>query len=670
MCRAPRGQGLNARVRGQEIPYHNIPGNPQIDNLDTAVQNFTDVITNAISASTSTRVINSPHLRLPENIRELIRAKNRFRKLWNNTRYQPYKREVNALIRQIRKEIEAHKNRTWKDLLLTLNPQDNSLYNLHRKITKRATVIPSLHGPGGMAYSDFEKAEAFKDTLEVTFQENVEPYSDDKIEEVENVVCNYFDNFTTLTPPLTSPIEVRSIIKRLQNRKAAGSDHIPNIALKYLTLNAITHLTKIYNQCLIKNHFPTQWKQANVVMLQKPNQDHKFSQNYRPISLLSTTAKVFERIILKRIQTHCKAIDCIPPEQCGFREGYSTLHQLIRVTNIINEGFANKFYTVGVFLDVKRAFDKMWHDGLTYKLIKLKFPGYLIKIIHNYLHNRTFRVRVNNTFSTNGLIQSGTPQGSSLSPSLYNIYTHDFPEHPSVSTCLFADDSAMLTQGTQLKYILKNMQNYLDKLQDWLTQWRIAINVDKSQAIIFRKWGVIDPPFQLTLFEDNIQWVSVVRYLGLHMDSHLTYKKHIDYLSEKFWGRIHLAISLVGRNSPLSLENKVILYKQVLRPIITYASPVWGAAAATHMKKIQVIQNKILRLITNAPWYVRNDVIHFDLHMEPISSYITKLARNVFRTIENHDNPIIRAQTMFTYPHPKLKYAYATAKWQLPLKPP
>ncbi|GFW12124.1 RNA-directed DNA polymerase from mobile element jockey [Trichonephila clavipes] len=383
-----------------------------------------------------------------------------------------------------------------------------------------------------MAYSDFEKAEAFKDTLEVTFQENVEPYCDDKIEEVENVVCNYFDNFTTLTPPLTSPIEVRGIIKRLQNRKAAGPDHIPNIALKYLTLNAITHLTKIYNQCLIKNHFPTQWKQANVVMLPKPNQDHKFSQNYRPISLLSTTAKVFERIILKRIQTHCKAIDCIPPEQCGFREGHSTLHQLIRVTNIINEGFANKFYTVGVFLDVKRAFDKMWHDGLTYKLIKLKFPGYLIKIVHNYLHNRTFRVRVNNTFSTNGLIQSGTPQGSSLSPSLYNIYTHDFPEHLTVSTCLFADDSALLTQGTQLKYTLKNMQNFLDKLQDWLTQWRIAINVDKSQAIIFRKWGVIDPPFQLTLFEDNIQWVSVVRYLGLHMDSRLTYKS-ISTISQK-----------------------------------------------------------------------------------------------------------------------------------------
>ncbi|GFX41714.1 RNA-directed DNA polymerase from mobile element jockey [Trichonephila clavipes] len=201
-------------IKFQEIIYHDIPGNPRIHDLDLAVQNFTSNISNAISASTSTRLINTPHLRLPENIRELIRAKNR-----NDTRYPPYKREVNALIRQIRREIQEHKNRTWKDYLLTLNPEDNSLYNLHRKFSKRHIPFPPLHGPGGMAYSDFEKAEAFKDTLEVTFQENEEPYCDDKIEEVENLVDDYFDNFATCTPPLTSPSEVRGIIKKLMNRE-------------------------------------------------------------------------------------------------------------------------------------------------------------------------------------------------------------------------------------------------------------------------------------------------------------------------------------------------------------------------------------------------------------------------------------------------------------------
>ncbi|GFY17249.1 RNA-directed DNA polymerase from mobile element jockey [Trichonephila clavipes] len=197
------------------------------------------------------------------------------------------------------------------------------------------------------------------------------------------------------------------------------------------------------------------------------------------------------------------------------------------------------------------------------------------------------KVLLNNSYSNTGSCLSGVPQGSVLSPYLYNIYAHDFPQHSTVSTCLFADDSAVLSQGVQLKYTIKTVQHFLDKLETWLTHWRIAINVDKSQAIVFRKWGVIDPPCQLSLFDDNIQWVPVVKYLGLHIDSRLTFKKHIDYLSEKFWGRISLAISLVGRRSPLSLENKVILYKQILCPVITYGSPVWGAAAATHMKKFK-----------------------------------------------------------------------------------
>ncbi|GFV41019.1 probable RNA-directed DNA polymerase from transposon X-element [Trichonephila clavipes] len=178
------------------------------------------------------------------------------------------------------------------------------------------------------------------------------------------------------------------------------------------------------------------------------------------------------------------------------------------------------------------------------------------------------------------------------------------------------------------------------------------------------------PAFPTYTFDDYIQWVPVVKYLGLHIDSRLTFKKHIDYLSEKFWVEFLWPSPLVGRRSPLSLENKVILYKQILRPVITYGSPVWGAAAATHMKKVQVMQNKILRVMTNAPWYVRNDVIHNDLQMEPISNYITKLSRNVFKSIEFHENPIIQAQTLFTYPHPKIKYSYSSTKWRNPLRPP
>ncbi|GFU16062.1 RNA-directed DNA polymerase from mobile element jockey [Trichonephila clavipes] len=154
-----------------------------------------------------------------------------------------------------------------------------------------------------------------------------------------------------------------------------------------------------------------------------------------------------------------------------------------------------------------------------------------------------------------------------------------------VSICLFADDAAVLAQGANLKYTQCTLQRYLHTLESWLTDWRIAINVDKTQAIVFRKHRRNIIPKTLSLFDEDIEWVNVVRYLGLFLDSSLTYRQHTKYICDKFWTKIHLSSSLIGRRSPLSLKNKVLLYKQVLRPVLTYAAPVWGAAAPTTIKK-------------------------------------------------------------------------------------
>ncbi|GFX19499.1 RNA-directed DNA polymerase from mobile element jockey [Trichonephila clavipes] len=115
---------------------------------------------------------------------------------------------------------------------------------------------------------------------------------------------------------------------------------------------------------------------------------------------------------------HCDRNHIIPDFQHGFRKETSMQHQLLRVPNKIIHGFNTKTYTVGIFLDVKKAFDRMWHDGLIYKMIQLKFPTYLVKIIHHYLDNRTFNVKINSTSSNDRSIASGTPQGSILSPAI------------------------------------------------------------------------------------------------------------------------------------------------------------------------------------------------------------------------------------------------------------
>ncbi|GFV49138.1 probable RNA-directed DNA polymerase from transposon X-element [Trichonephila clavipes] len=196
-------------IKFQEIVFNSIPGNHVIDinNIDNAINNFTGMITSAISTITVTKNINISHLRLPHHIRELIKIKNCFCKQWQLTRNPLLKREVNSLQRQIRTQISELRNKSWHNLLSNLHPEDNSLYNLQRKLVKKPVIIPPLAGRNSILYSDDEKAEEFKNNLEATFQENPEPYNDTIIELVESETYDFLANSSTQVPPLTSPAE-------------------------------------------------------------------------------------------------------------------------------------------------------------------------------------------------------------------------------------------------------------------------------------------------------------------------------------------------------------------------------------------------------------------------------------------------------------------------------
>ncbi|GFU19909.1 RNA-directed DNA polymerase from mobile element jockey [Trichonephila clavipes] len=150
---------------------------------------------------------------------------------------------------------------------------------------------------------------------------------------------------------------------------------------------------------------------------------------------------------VRRLKEHADNNNIIPSFQHGFRENTATNHQLLRLTNLVVSGFNNHETTVGAFLDVEKAFDRVWHDGLLLKLIELNFPPYIIMIINNFLKNRTFQIKISSTLSRTDYASAGCPQGSLLSPLLYNIFTHDFPTAPTVHICLFADDAAIISQA-------------------------------------------------------------------------------------------------------------------------------------------------------------------------------------------------------------------------------
>ncbi|GBO07605.1 putative RNA-directed DNA polymerase from transposon X-element [Araneus ventricosus] len=289
--------------RFQGIISRNIPGNPTINSIrdiEEAIAKFECGINTAINLSSKTKSINTVHRKLPPFITNKITRRNNIRKRWQHTRYPPYKTAYNKLTEEIKNDIEIWDSNRWKELLQGLNTEDISLYNMARKLTKKYVIIPPILGPSGLVFPCADKADVFRNALEESFQENIEPYYDNFIENVENEIDDYFcTNNIPSSAPLSSPADILAIIAKLNIRKTSGPDKIPNKALKLLTPNAPTFLTKIFNKCLTFNYFPLRWKRANIIMLSKPGKDPKFPKAIGPSVFLAPWGKSLKKCYRK-----------------------------------------------------------------------------------------------------------------------------------------------------------------------------------------------------------------------------------------------------------------------------------------------------------------------------------------------------------------------------------
>jgi hypothetical protein len=196
------------------------------------------------------------------------------------------------------------------------------------------------------------------------------------------------------------PCGLQKLLNSLKLKKACGLDGIPNECLRHLPRRPLVHLTHLINHCIRLSHFPTSWKEAKVVALPKPGKDPKFPQNLRPISLLSTTGKVFEKVILELVQRHIRHRNLLLSSQFGFRARHSTTLQCMRLTDNVTLHFNNNMSTAAVFLVIEKASDTTWQPGLLYKLSKFQFPNSLLKLIGSFLSQQKFRVSVEGELST------------------------------------------------------------------------------------------------------------------------------------------------------------------------------------------------------------------------------------------------------------------------------
>ncbi|GBN21386.1 Retrovirus-related Pol polyprotein from transposon TNT 1-94 [Araneus ventricosus] len=183
------------------------------------------------------------------------------------------------------------------------------------------------------------------------------------------------------------------------------------------------------------------------------------------------------------------------------------------------------------------------------------------------------------------------------------------------------------------------LQNYLKNLEAWLVRWKIKLNVDKTEAILFYKKNDDWP--KVKVYGTPIEWKKEVKYLGVVLDKQLNFRAHTSLIKEKYNKAFRAQYSLICRNSSLNLNNKVLIYLAYLRPILTYASPIWACTARSNLRSIQVLENKTLRIIANARWYHRNIDIRNALNVPSLQQFIQKLAKIFYGKLPDINNPEI-----------------------------
>ena len=431
--------------------------------------------------------------------------------------------------------------------------------------------------------------------------------------------------------------EVKTVISKLNAKKAPGYDLITAKILKELPITGLKFITQLFNAVLRHSYFPKQWKVAEIILIPKPGKPLEEVTSYRPISLLPILSKTFEKLFLKRLKPILAQKHLIPDHQFGFREHHSTVEQVHIVYNTIRDAFERKEYCAAAFVDITQAFDKVWHKGLLYKL-KINLPYPFFELLRSYLFERFFRIKLNDSVSGLYPIKSGVPQGSVLGPVLYTIFTADLPTDNNTNIATFADDTVMMACDLDPIKASTKLQTHINSFQKWLRKWRIEANASKSVQVTYTLKRQTCPA--VTLNTVQLPQSDCAKYLGMHLDRKLTWQKHIFTKRKQLGLKLSSLNWLIGKNSNMTLDNKLLVYKTILKPIWTYGIQLWGSAAKTNIDIIQRFQSKVLRQLARAPRIVTNDTIHKDLSIATVSQEVNLYAMNYAKRLHNHPNTL------------------------------
>ena len=375
-----------------------------------------------------------------------------------------------------------------------------------------------------------------------------------------------------------------SLIRNLNPNKATGTDGISGQILLLCDNSVVLPLKLIFQNILVTSIYPDMWKLANVTPIYKKG-DKQLVTNYRPISLLPICGKPFEKIIFNNLYGCLNENNLLTKNQSGFRPGDSTTNQLLYLVNEIHEAFENSksLEIRAVFLDISKAFDKVWHEGLIFKLKQNGISGSLLTLFENYLCNRKQRVVLNGSCSDFFTIESGVPQGSVLGPLLFLIYINDLETNIKSDIKFFADDTMLFSIVNDPLISAIDLNHDLNVIQQWAHQWKMEFNPDPTKQateVLFscKKCKPFHP--QLAFNGASVKTMNEQKHLGLILDSGLSFTKHLNEKIIKAKKNIGL-IKQLSKYLPLKILNRI--YKAFVRCHLDYCDIIYHIP---HLKQL------------------------------------------------------------------------------------
>lgn len=564
------------------------------EQIDSTIESLTQCIVAA--ADKHIPWIQKPNKNLPPQILQMIRERNSARRRWQRNPTQENQIELHNKKHILEEALKIYNTEQWNRRINADIQKKGNVFNLIRyRKNQTSRLIPGLKDQNNtLKHSPEEKAEIFAENLQVhhTMTAN---YTDNNTRlQVENTINNFNQQNHKITEEEQITIqEIRRIISATKPYKAPGPDGIQNILLKKLPRKGLVQIYYICRACLELNHFPQAWKEAVIIPIKKPGKDSHDPNSYRPISLISNLGKILEKTILNRLK---KFDDKLQEAQFGFRQNRTTELQLATVIDEAMNNILKGNTTALATLDLEKAYDTIWHNGLIFKLIKLDLPGHLIKIIKNYITERNYQVAVSGTLSTKHHIPAGVPQGSTLSPTLFLFYTYDVPERNNTKLRLFADDTAITTTSINAERACRNLQDYLDTLSDYYRKWCLKVNPQKSKIITFNYKR--QQPRTKVYFEDtHIPHNTNLKYLGVTLDKRLNFNIHTQEIHKRARMALYYIWPYLKPEANIEEKIKTRLITTYVRPILTYAAPVWSSTKIANFLRLETIENHCLRLI-------------------------------------------------------------------------